>query len=922
VIAARLGLLLFSFALPAVPQDLIRFDPARDLDGFEACFASEFRNLYPLDTYSDLLAKEMNAAALAEIRARWKVDRDAGDERLAALRAKAEEECLWLLRDRLGRSRYFSKIAWTEDRSVPGFVFLVQRPSKDVPDRAAHIAQEYGPWLRKLRDVFEARYVQPLMLERPSRRAVWPIAILSSEGDYLNFWRIHQNYGPESARAGYDHKLGLAVGFEDPFRRVASPIEQRYPILNAFARAMIAAYSSSPDGRPGSLWIEEGLASYLAYHEGIAPDCLDERRIRPSTLQWVLDMAQDRKRGPVLFHPLRDLVALKSSEDVDRIVMRKAEAASLPPPTEREVLAAFYGQATLWMHFLHEGLDGSLRAPFQKYIRWAFSGDAGPGVLKLALEGKDQAAIDRGYLRWLAEEGRRSRPQAGVDTAAIDALFSGEASSAPATPAANGDAAGAPAAPPAFSPVTLAIEAADVESRYGLALLQARAGDIDGAVAALQSLSEWTLAPEDGARVAHELTRLGELGKLRDGFLENLRSSGAKWSTEIGGKKLVASVSRVEGGFVHLAGNRQGIDKLPLSALDPLEISKAATKKEQQGNSAPWARFYAYVLAEDSRPEKLLKEATEEGRSLLEDAKTFYPSKLRSGRAAAAIRALSESSLPTNRADAERVCASLKGLLFEYRDAGVVQRKLGELKRLGRAAAEAVLAEEPPAALLHGRSASIEGDRVRLAYEFDSAVEGRDFLKQAGYLKSWRKAMKLDVKESESAWVVQDGSFTGIGAACYRLPVAFAAPVTVRYEVKVHEGRGQGGEQANFAVGLCDDRKESYVLCANFGGLVVVDRPKGIQVQRVEKSYTYVPDTVYTFEVRHDGRNASVLVDGDVTAEASCETRKQGDVFLWFHSSLPISIDRFEVEARIDPESARGLRASCVEGKLAEMGFP
>jgi hypothetical protein len=892
------------------------FDPTRDLEGFEAADASPYADLYALEHYRELVGKELAPAALADLRGRWKTDHDAGDAKVAALRADPPEECLWLLHRRLARSEYFSKITWTEDRSIPGIVLLVQRPSKELPDYAAKIAREYGPWLAKLATLFDEQYAKPLVLERPRERALWAVAILASEGDYRNFWSIHSNFGPEAARACHDPKLGISVGFEDPFKPGGSVLDNRYPILNAFVRGMIDGYSTSPGGRPGALWIEEGLASYLAYHEGLEPACLATRVVRPATRQTIVDMAQDKKRGPVLLHPIEDLVALRSSEDIDTIVMRQAQAAAVPPPPERDVLSAFYGQSALWMHFLHAGLDGSLREPFLKYFRWALSGDAGPGVLRLAYEGKDLAAIDRSYLRWLAEEGRLARPASTVDTATIDALFA-------ARGAAPAGSAAAPAPAIAFAPAVLAVEATDVESRHGLALLQARDGDVDGAIVALKTLLAGTVGGEDGARIGRDVARLVEFAKLRDGFLQNLRESGAKWSTEVQGKKLVASIAKVEGGFVHLAENRQRVDKIPLAALDPMEIARAATKKEQQGNSAPWARFYAYVLAEDGRWEKLLKDSSDEARALREDARTWVPERLRAGRAAAALNELSKTSLPKSSAEGEALSASIKDFLSLFREMPLVQRKLGSLKGLARAAAEAACADVEPASLLHGKWAAIENGQVAVTYDFDSPAEAQDFVKQVGYLKAWRKALKLDAgKEDESAWVVQDGSFTGVGAACYRFPLAFSAPMVVKYDLQVLEGKGQGKEQANFAVGLCDDRKENEILSVDFGGLAVRDFPRGIELNRVAEGYSYVPATTYSIEVRHDGTNVSVSVDGDAMTEAPAPSRNSGDVFLWFHTTLPVSIERLEIRGKVDPASARALRASTVEKRLVEMGFP
>jgi hypothetical protein len=908
-----------SLAAVARAQNPPTFDPSRDLEGYDACFASPFRDLYPFDSYTELLGKEITSTALADVQKRWKADRDAAEAKLAALRADPPEQTLWLLRHRLARSAYFSKITWTEDRSVPGIVFLVQRPARDVPDYAKNIARDCGPWLQKVQTLFDEQYAKPLKLERPPTRAIWPIAILASEGDYRNFLRIHWNFGADVGFACYDLKLGLTVGYVDPFKVGVSVIDKRYPMMNALVRGMLDGYATAPEGRPGALWIEEGLASYLAYHEGAAPDCLDARRLRPSMLRSVLVLAQDKKAGPILFHRIEDLVSMRSTEDIDKRSLALSEAAKIPPPPERDVLDAFYGESTLWMHFLHRGMDGALREPLLKYLRWSLAGEAGASVLKLAFEGKDLAAIDSAFLAWVADEMRRELPQASVDGAAIGALFSDAAGISKASPAV---AEAAPAHP--YSPAGLAVDATDAESRHGLALLQARAGDLEGAVAALKSIPDAAVDAADKPRIARDVARIGQLISLRDGFLENLRQSGAKWSTDVQGKKLVASIAKVEGGFVHLAENRQGIQKLPLASLDPMEIAKQATKREQQGNSEPWARFYAYVLAEDGKWEKLLKDPSDEAKSLREDARAWIPARLRAGRAAAALNALAQTPVPGGSRDGEAACASIRALLAEFRDVPIVQRKMGELRLLARSAAAAAFADVEPASLLHAKWSPIGDGRVDIAYEFDSRAEEQDFVKHPGYLKSWHKALGIEAgKEEAAAWTVQDGKLTGVGAACYRLPLAFTSPMTVRYELRVLEGGGEGRQQANFAVGICDDRKEDNILSVDFGGLSVRDNPKGVHTDLVPaEGYSYAPGTSYSFEVRHDGANVSVWVDGEKTNEAACATRAGGEFFLWFHTTLPISIERLEIQAKVDPASAQSLRNSCAEKRLSELGFP
>ena len=894
------------------------FDPSRDLEGFEACFASEFRDLYPLDGYSELLGRELSAAELADVQKRWKKDRETGDAQLAALRADPPEQSLWLLRNRLARDQYFSKISWTEDRTVPGVVILVQQGSTKAPDYAAGVVREFGPWFAKIQSVFDETYAKPLHLERPPRRALWPIAILSSGGSYVDFLRIHVNFGPTVRSACYDHKLALAVGFVDPFNPDASSIDRRYPMLNALVRGMLDGYSTSPEGRPGALWIEEGLASYLAYHEGARPDCLDSRRIRPETLKAVLAAAQDKNLGSILFHPIEDLVSLRSSEDLDRSVLALAQAAKRPPPLEGRILEAFFGESTLWMHYLHSGMDGSLRDPLLQYLRSALAGEAGTPVLQRAFAGKDLPSIDDAFLAWLVETMKRELPLATVDPAALGALFHGP----DGRPRHAGPEA-APEPPKPCMPAVLAIEPTDAESRHGLALLQARSGDLEGAIAELKSIPDASVSATEKPRIARDIARMQGLVRLRDGFLENLRRSGAKWSTELQGKKIVVSIAKVEGGFVHLAENRLGIEKIPLAALDPMEIAKQATNREQQGNSEPWARFYAYVLAEDARWEKLLKDPSDEAKALREDARTWIPSCQRAGRAAAALNALAKSNPPATAGDGDALCAAIRSVLKDYSDVSAVQRKLGDLRRVARASEDAALAEVEPASLLHGRCSKAADGRVTLAYEFDDAVEAQDFQKRVGYLKEWRKAIKVEVlPEDQSEWTVKDGGFQGEGAACYRLPLSFSAPMTVRYEFRILDIGRDADTKPLWVVGVCDDGKENSIEAIGFGDLLVRDVPRGLnKMTRRTDSQPYFLATSYKVEVRHDGTTASVWIEGEKVSEAPCGGLKGGGVYLWFHTPLPVVIERFEVEGTVEPASARALRESVAEKRLVEMGF-
>ena len=928
-------------------QDVIRFDPARDLPGFEACFESEFRDLYPLEQYSSLLAKEMKPAELAEVQAKWKKDLAEAEAKLAKLRADPVEETVWLAEHRLAKSAYFSKIAWNADRSVPGFVVLVQKLSPDTPGYAAKIAQRYGPWLEKTAKVFDAAFTKPLGLSRRKDRAIPVLVILSSQNQYQAFWKVHPNFVSTAHFACYDLRLGVAVGYDDPFRPPESPHDQRSPILNAVVRGLVDEYASSPQERPDSLWVEEGIASYVADHEGETVDVLDKRNLLPSEIKSMMDLARDPEKGPVLFHPIENLVELKSTEDVDKLVVRLFKGMRAQPPSEDQVRSAYYGQSNFWMHFLLEGKSGAYAPRTQAYLKSAFAGDGGLAALQHAFAGKDLSAVDRDFLGWFAEQYRRTAPAETAGTGALDALFdrhgrleAGSSSPAagtaakPATPASSGPAASAttkepaakasskPASAPIFTPALLAPDPADVVSRHALALRKARAGDLDSAVADLEDVTKAGIDPDEKPRVARDLARLQELVKLRDGFFTYCKATGSRWTIQVDGKKLPVKVESVEGGFVQVSGGRAP-DKIPLASIPPAEIASQATEKDQRGDAAAWSRAYAYLLAEDSKWEKILKDDSEEAKALREDAKSWFPERMKAGLAANAMTELSKKPLPSSAAEGEAMLAAIKTMLATYGESTLVKEKRPALHHLAEISADKLLEKSDLGALVRGKYTSLGEGRGKLVYDFQDAAQATDFVKTKEYLKPWREAQPIAVApEEESSWEVKGGRFVGVGGACYRLPIEFAAPMSVKYRLRILEGPNKDASVVSFGVGICDDLKEDVILAMGFGDLLVRDtRGAGGQILRLPKEFPPALDTSYDFEVKHDGTVTHTTYDKKPGSEAPTPTLKSGDVLLWFHTNLPIAVERLEIEGKVSTSVSPEMKQAGIDRKLAEVGF-
>lgn len=931
-------LVLSLLSFPAAAQVTIHFDPARDLEGFEECLGSEFKSLFPLDTYSALLGNEMGAGQLESVRARWKKDKEEASKKLVAMQADPLGVYLFHLRRRLEAQPYFSRIAFTEERGPDPFVFIVQKPAKEDAGYAARVAGFYAPWLAKIEQLFEDAYVKPLDLKRRADAPGCAIAILATPGDFTNYApTIGQQlaaYGP----AIYDAGLELVVGFEDPFSPGMSPPQQRYPILRKFVRALEHAWFTGQGETLGSMWLNEGLAGYLAYHESLLASALDERRIDKDTLGWIVRVFQQKSRQDVLLYPVLDLVQPGKLDEVFQMVKVRSTSLHLAPPAWQDSLRAFYAQAVLWMHFLHAGQAGKYQDELSKYVRAELSGKGGAEAFRTCFDGTDPAILDREFFEWVLQEHERSFGGAKVDRSLLEGLFEDrvDARGAAATPTDGKAAAGTtatdgrvapgtvpPAAPAKYPASSLVIDAKDIESLHGLALVRAMRGDLDGARQALETLlAQKPAAPED-ARIAREIVRIQELAKLRTGFFESLKSSGAKWSSEHQGTKLIATVQKIEDGYVTLGDNKAGVSKIPLASIDPLEIAKQADKPEEQGGAAAWARWYPYILAGDYKSDRLAKDASSEARDLREDAKSWYPALVRTGQAAQELSALAQSAEPKAKGEAEALCTRIQGLLGTYGDLALVAGKVDELRQLASFCVDRTFSDASIAELMHGAVTLLGEGRVKILYTFKKPEEAEDFKKRVGYLADWIKpANYTDRSEKDSIWTVADGALTGRGAASYGLDLGLAAPMSLRCDYKFIPQMAGKIRSVEMLAGVCDDHKGSFISCSHSGRLDVQDRVEGyVQQSPLVKSQVVQLEQVYHMEIDHDGTQVTTFMDAEKKNQLPCGPRTSGGVFLLMRAEGGIAITRLEIEGRIDPSSTKPLKTSWVAKKLAGLGF-
>ena len=923
---ARCLLALLTGVLAAQDKHVVHVE--KDLPGYEAADLSEWSELYALAEFKASEGKELSAADFEALRARWKDEQARVGKRIAEIQADPRELAAWQLERRLARHGYFSKIAYTIERLEPGVVMVLQRPAKDEPGYAARIASFYLPFVKKMSANFDALVAKPAGLARREGFELTAFAVLASKGDLDNFERFVQDPTGYSNGTCYDYQLQLAVTYEDPF---ASPavVTQRVDLLYQLAKELQHAHLAVPGNRPGSIWLYEGLAILLAMHEGTTPDSLDKRPLRESSTGCIVELLGREALAPLLLLPVDELASLRSWEDYRKLVAARVKQHAAETPEKKLVARAYYAQCDLWAHYLLDGAKGAYKKPWTEFQKAAFRGAGDSADLQRAFEGLDLRSISRDFLRWVCAEHERAHKDEKANTLPIDTLFDDAPvlrPPAPATPAALDAPITAPQIatlmPASFAPAMLAPDPADAEAQLALALLEARAGDLERAQSSLATLAALSPPEPWPARIARETERLAELARLRAGYLDYLRASGAKLAFKFKGKDVMATVAGIENGLIKLGENKLGLPSIALAELDPYEVAKVAAKKEMQGAAQPWARFYAYLLAGDARWEKLLKDDSPAGKALREDGAS-YAQLQRAAQTARELFELSRLPLPRGSSDAAACLERIKHLLVSGAGSGVLERRTESLRQLARAALAAQVQGAGPAAFLHGKWTELEQGRGRLVYEFESADEGEDWVKLPGYLARERKSYpQLGHSEEKSSFAVERGALRGVGAAVYRLRVGFKGPLTLRYSFH-YEDTKQAYASPYFYWLCCDDGAGAYYSASSNGQAHIEDLKHGVsRTQSAPDSHAFDFDVEWNAEFSFDGQQLQTVLQGAPRASLPAGQLTQGWVGFVAHSDLPIVIQRVELEGTLDPATLAVLQESWAARSLRALGFP
>ncbi len=884
------------------------FDPARDLDGFEAVFKSELRDLYPVDKYADLLGTELSTAAIEKLREQWAKEKAAGDAEAARLRADPALLQMHVVRRGVRADEYLSKIVLEERADFAPCPLFIQKPAGAAEDYVAKTSASYSAWLQKLAGRFDALYAKPLALERRKAVPLVPVVILASTGDF-------RNYSGQSQRdAIFDDELGAVVGHGDAFGVDRAPTEARVRLLYSFVHALLDAHQ--PDATPrGAYWFEYGLPTYLTYHTGLTPAALDTPELPRAWLELLVKTVRDLERRETLLFPIAEMVGFPDAAEVSKRSKAMSKRLKIAEANDAELLECFRAQVVLSMHFLQDGHGEPSRAAFLRYLKARMTGAADRDAFLAAFDASAQAKLDADFYDYVFAKYAEAFPAQPSDRGVVEGLFAARA--APPTESDAPAATPVPApAPPPFDPRKLALKSDDVESQHALALAQAKSGDLDGARARLAPL-----ASRD-AEVAREIERIDGLIALRRGYFESLAAAGTKWVGEFEGKKIVAPITKLEGGAVYLGENRQGVAKIPLASVPLLDVAKQADKKEKQGAAPAWARSFAFLLCGEAKWDKLGKDDSADAKALRADAQAMYPALLRAAAAAAELERLAAAGVPTRASDAERAVADAAALARSHRDVPFVAVRLADLRELARLALAVTFGEAGVAGVLAAPNRTTSDGRVIVTYDFASPSELQDWLATTQVLRGFFKANSKEKKDAEALELRVDGgdlALTGFGVLKHRLRLAGAFRIAMDYQFVLVSSNDVSNPW--FDVYMHCDGKESAIFSNPRGSLYVNDEKTSYRKQSISAESGLYLGTDYKLEIVGDGKTVTTHLDGEKMHEAAYGPRGSGLLGLMVRCETPLLVHRLEIEGTLDPAAKDELFADWSRKKLAELGF-
>lgn len=793
---------------------------------------------------------------------------------------------------RIERHAAFRTIEFERHVVNPGLELFVQRIPRAGKQRLERLAGWYGELARKAEGRLDKDVFGPAGLGKDTPRRPVAVVVLASEGDWANFASKFEKGCVRGSGGGFDAILGAVVTVDPDIVGNKPKDHLTRGFTHGFTHALMQAYAGSDGRSPRPLWLVEGLARY-------AVTCEDPAGLELLTgddLQTVSEeLAQRMLDGGYPNHMVMPFA------DMLRFEYRWQHLSQIPMPADGN-------QTTWWERERALGKQGAAlidlmlsdkhperRAGFLDFVGRALLDENVTSRFTELCGVEDLTALEIEF--WTAVFANRKEGSRGPLTEELLAAIRAPKKVAP-TPA-PGAAPGEPAvATTSFAP-------RDPGSTLDRAAWLSRSGDLDGARTLLEEL---VTAGTTDQRVAREAGRLARAVEARDTWLADAVTKEAILRIEIEGKRKACRVVDWEADRVTLQVGRKDRFDLTLAEL-PLDQLGKVLGDTLEG-------CYLRALAGDKRWERdLPKDHDDE--LLVEDVEVLST---RSSLGRVIDILVTIEDLQGNPAACLPALEELAGLPDDP-----LQTLLDEAARSGLSGvARAVLdASFQPASALEGLNATevhLDGDQLRLVYEFDQLTELEDFVIEApGSRGPAYPNLPLRTLD-DSGFEVRNGALQGLGHRALRLKVKLGAPLQV--ETTAAFGDYEGSHCEHFRQLLLYQRDGRCVNLENMHQRITWFSAGGFEESTTEAPAEYWPNQPYPFgfQLDADGNMTAQYGDEEVFTGKAAVTAP-GDYVLCVYTESVISIHRLVLRGRLDDGSLEELRKDWVNSSLERLGL-
>lgn len=914
---------LACFLLPArvSAQDKVPFNPSEHLEGYDDASFSVYTGLYDLDSFEEMEGKKLTPAELEEIQAKWKKELDRVGAKIREIEADPMARSLYRLDRQMKRHQYFSRIDYVIDSTHQPVVLYVQKLQKPLPGYMEKTVERYGPMLKEMVERFQGEFADPLDLKPRYGAEAHTLIVLSSYGDYMNFYKSTTRRGIEMYAGYYNPFLNVAVTYSDPFHQ--SKTYDKYRISGprfVLACALLHAYYASPDPVSHSAWLFEGMAEYLALLE----EGSKSGRTYEDLLKDMGSLLKDPVKRHVFFLNVPELLEVKTESNlVERVEPLFGALKKKNVDRSWEAVRIFRTESALFIRFMLEGEEGRYRTTFENFLKAALAEKGLIAAKSQAFAGLSLEQLHKEFVAFVGKELQSHRPNMALSESDQKILLSmplkAEAfEKGVVAPIAAEASRRSKILDPDFQPASLAPREVPIKAAIGMALLSARDGAFQSALETIQNLEASRLPKSFQERVAREKRRIQALQELRDSFLRTMAEQRKNLRIDHEGKSHVGKVEIGKDGTIRLLRSRGRTTTLPKEALECEELLRRLREKRLDLGQN-WIGGYASLLTGGKTWDKHVTGADPEVAGLLMDAEDIEKC-LEEGAIYRTLLNLARFHRPNTSEEASTVLEAIEELLNSHMDVPLIREKKAALRQLaGYALARRFDALEFQEKLsLHGKVENLSNSRVRLTYEFDNPAELEDF-EPEDYLAEWRKDfVPIQTDKEDSGMKIGDGSLVTWGQACRRLKLGLRAPFEINYDVLVSS---KGFEEVDtlpvgtFFVGFCDDGFGSYIKCIMTGGLVSYHKRSNTYKESFKEG-TYCTNTPYNVRVVHDGERVTCYTDNVADSSLPAGPLQSGGVFLWIHFDCTTCFKQITLEGAPDENYLMQIRDGWIEEQL------